>query len=76
MVSVRERRKHARSVHLKGTVSRHAQQRVDERVRDVMERHDAAAVERRTRKVGIGLRPHEDGAPAGAGSPQEPPPGA
>ena len=41
MVSVRERRKHARSVHLQGTVSRHAQQRVDVRVRDVMERRDA-----------------------------------
>ena len=76
MVSVRERRKHARSMHPKGTVSRYAQQRVDERVRDVTERRDAAAAERRTRNVGIGLRPHEDGAPAGAGRPQEPPPGA
>ena len=43
MVSVRERRKHARSKHPKGSVSRHAQQRVDERVRDVMARRDAAA---------------------------------
>ena len=76
MVSVRERRKHARSTHPKGTVSRHAQQRVDERVRDVMARRDAAAAERRTRNVGIGLRPDEDGAPAAAGSPQELSPGA
>ena len=42
MVSFRERRKHARSKHPKGRVSRHAQQRVDERVRDVMVRHDVA----------------------------------
>ena len=43
MVSVMERRKHARSKHPAGNVSRHAQQRVDERVRDVMARRDAAA---------------------------------
>jgi hypothetical protein len=42
MVSVIERRKHARSKHPAGSVSRHAQQRVDERVRDVMARRDAA----------------------------------
>ena len=42
MVSVRERRKHARSKPPAGSVSRHAQQRVDERVRDVMARRDAA----------------------------------
>ena len=47
MVSVRERRKHARSKHPAGSVSRHAQQRVDERVRDVMARRDAAAAQRR-----------------------------
>ena len=42
MVSVTERRKHARSKHPVGSVSRHAQQRVDERVMDVMARRDAA----------------------------------
>lgn len=42
MVSVRERRKHARSKDPAGNVSRQAQQRVDERVRDVMARRDAA----------------------------------
>ena len=47
MVSVTERRKHARSKHPAGSVSRHAQQRVDERVRDVMARRDAAAAQRR-----------------------------
>ena len=43
MVSVMERRKHARSKHPAGSVSRHAQQRVDERVRDVMARRGLAA---------------------------------
>ena len=43
MASVIDRRKHARSKHPAGSVSRHAQQRVDERVRDVMARRDAAA---------------------------------
>jgi hypothetical protein len=47
MVSVMERRKHARSKHPAGSVPRHAQQRVDERVRDVMARRDAAAAQRR-----------------------------
>ena len=47
MVSVMERRKHARAKHPAGSVSRHAQQRVDERVRDVMARRDAAAAQRR-----------------------------
>jgi len=47
MVSVMERRKHARSKHPAGSVSRHAQQRVDERVRDVMARRDATAAQRR-----------------------------
>ena len=47
MVSVRERRKHARSKHPAGSVSRYAQQRVNERVRDVMARRDAAAAQRR-----------------------------
>ena len=42
MTSVIERRKHARSKHPAGSVSRHAQQRVDARVRDVMARRDAA----------------------------------
>ena len=46
MASVIERRKHARSKHPAGGVSRHAQQRVDERVRDVMARRDAAAQRR------------------------------
>ena len=46
MASVIERRKHARSKHPAGSVSRHAQQRVDERVRDVMARRDAAAQRR------------------------------
>jgi hypothetical protein len=46
MVSVMERRKHVRSKHPAGSVSRHAQQRVDERVRDVMARRDAAAQRR------------------------------
>jgi len=50
MASVIERRMHARSKHPAGSVSRHAQQRVDERVRDVMARRDAdadAAAQRR-----------------------------
>jgi hypothetical protein len=47
MTSVIERRKHARSKHPAGSVSRHAQQRVDARVRDVMARRDAAAAKRR-----------------------------
>ena len=42
MVSVMDRRKRARSKHPPGSVSRYAQQRVDERVRDVMARRDAA----------------------------------
>ena len=46
MVSVIERRKLARSKHPAGSVSRHAQQRVDERVMDVMARRDAAAQRR------------------------------
>ena len=41
MVSVMDRRKRARSKHPAGSVSRYAQQRVDERVRDVMARRDA-----------------------------------
>ena len=47
MVSVMERRKHARSKDSAGNVSRHAQQRVDARVKDVMARRDAAAAQRR-----------------------------
>ena len=47
MASVIERRKHARSKHPAGSVSRHAQQRVDERVMDVMARRDAAVAQRR-----------------------------
>jgi hypothetical protein len=42
MASHIERRKHARSKHPAGGVSRHAQQRMDERVMDVMARRDAA----------------------------------
>jgi hypothetical protein len=41
MVSVVERRKHARSKQPAGRVSHYAQQRVDQRVMDVMARHDA-----------------------------------
>jgi hypothetical protein len=52
MVSVIERRKRARSKHPAGSVSRHAQQRVDERVRDVMARRDAATAQ--------GPDPHAD----------------
>ena len=37
-----ERRKHARSRQPVGTVSRYAQQRVDERVIEIMSRRDAA----------------------------------
>jgi hypothetical protein len=47
MASVIERRKHARSRHPAGSVSRDAQQRVNERVRDVMARRDAASAQRR-----------------------------
>jgi hypothetical protein len=47
MRSVSERRKHARSKDPAGRVSRHAQQRVDARVRDVMARRDAATAQRR-----------------------------
>ena len=47
MASVIERRKRARSKQPAGSVSRHAQQRVDERVMDVMARRDAAAAQRR-----------------------------
>ena len=43
MASVMERRMHARSKHPAGSVSRHAQQRVDERVRDVMARRGVPA---------------------------------
>ena len=46
MASVTERRKHARSKHPAGSVSRFAQQRVNERVRDVMARRDAATQRR------------------------------
>jgi hypothetical protein len=41
MVSVVERRKHARPKQPAGRVSRYAQQRVDERVVEVMARRDA-----------------------------------
>ena len=65
MTSVIERRKHARSKHPAGSVSRHAQQQVDERVRDVMARRDAAAAQRRDSHGGHGAtRPR---APAAAG---------
>ena len=65
MVSVRERRKHARSKHPAGSVSRQAQQRVDQRVRDIMARRDAAAAQRRDSQRGHGrIRPQ---APAAAG---------
>ena len=60
MVSVIERRKLARSKDPAGSVSRHAQQRVDERVRDVMARRDAAAAQRRDAHPG---QPFPRGAP-------------
>jgi hypothetical protein len=47
MASVMDRRMHARSKHPAGCVSRHAQDRVDERVRDIMARRDAALAQRR-----------------------------
>ena len=47
MASVTERRSHARSKHPAGSVSRQAQQRVNERVREIMARRDAAAAQRR-----------------------------
>jgi hypothetical protein len=47
MVSDMERRKQARSKHPAGSVSRHAQQRVDDRVMDIMARREAAAAQRR-----------------------------
>jgi hypothetical protein len=43
MVSGQERRKHARSQQLAGTVSRFAQRRVDKRVMEIMSRRDASA---------------------------------
>ena len=46
MVSVTDRRTHARAKHHAGSVSRHAQQRVDERVRAIMARLDAVAQRR------------------------------
>lgn len=42
MTSGQERRKHARSEQTVGYVSRYAQQRVDERVIEIMSRRDAA----------------------------------
>ncbi len=57
MASVIERRKHARSKHPKGSVSRHAQRRVDERVRDVMARRAAAAAEQRASHADRASRP-------------------
>ena len=47
MAFVTERRKHARSRHPAGSVSRYAQERVNERVRDVMACRDAASAQRR-----------------------------
>jgi hypothetical protein len=46
MVFVTERRKRARSKQPAGSISRHAQQRVDERVMEVLARRDAAAAQR------------------------------
>ena len=46
MASDVERRKRARSNHPTGSVPRRAQQRLDERVRDIMARRDAAAQRR------------------------------
>lgn len=42
MASRQELRKHTRSVPAMGTVSRYAQQRVDERVMEIMSRRDNA----------------------------------
>ena len=50
-----ERRKHARSKQPLGTVSRYAQQRVDERVMEIMSRRDAA--ERRDSRSGHATGP-------------------
>jgi hypothetical protein len=47
MVSDMDRRKRARSKHPPGSVPRQAQQRVDERVMDIMARRDAAVARRR-----------------------------
>jgi hypothetical protein len=47
MASVMDRRMHARSKHPAGCISRYAQDRVDERVRDIIARRDAAAAQRR-----------------------------
>jgi len=47
MAAFIERRKQARSKHPAGSVSRHAQRRVDDRVRKMMARRDAAAAQRR-----------------------------
>ncbi len=43
MASGQERRKRSRSEQTQGSVSRHAQKRVDKRVREIMSRRDAAA---------------------------------
>ena len=51
MISVTERRKHARSKQQTGSVSRYAQQRVDQRVMDVMARHDAQRCESHSDQV-------------------------
>jgi hypothetical protein len=57
MVSVMERREYARSKDPAGGVSRHAQRRVDERVRDVMARRAAAAAQQRASHADRASRP-------------------
>jgi hypothetical protein len=47
MVSGMDRRKRARAQHPAGSVPRQAQQRVDERVMDIMARRDGAVAQRR-----------------------------
>ena len=47
MASVMDRRMHARSKLPAGSMSRHAQRRIDERVMDIMARREAAVAQRR-----------------------------
>jgi hypothetical protein len=54
MTSGQERRKHARSQQPVGYVSRHAQQRVQERVMEIMSRRDAAVRENSPSDSGAG----------------------
>jgi hypothetical protein len=64
MASVMDRRKRARSKHPAGSVSRFAQQRVNERVRDVMARRDAA---QRRESHSAWIHRRGEGVPSGPG---------